>query len=170
MKARGEVGCGVSTFTFVQPLSLEGRGRPGWVSGPAREVQWASSVLARKNKGRHYAFTHVHTSRAHTSIHTHSVKLLRLKPGSGGDRGGTERESPVQNSFWGSPEPRSLSSKYKVMYVFECLTCMRTCKHRNVSRDECERIGFILLGCRSKCVVVLGCVQVSMRFFFSFFF
>lgn len=52
-----------------------------------REVQWASSTLARKrNKGRHYASSHRY-SLIHTSTHTlHSVKLLRLKPGRGRER------------------------------------------------------------------------------------
>lgn len=96
MKARGAAGGAASTF--IWPLALEGvAGRR--VSGLKREVQWASSTLARKkNKGRHYASSHIY-SLTHTSIRTlYSVKLLRLKPRKG-------RESPVQSVLWRSPEP-----------------------------------------------------------------
>lgn len=71
MKARGVAGCAASMF--IQPLAPEGVASR--LSRRAeREVQWASSTLARrKNKGRHYASCHIYSlthTRARTSTHT----------------------------------------------------------------------------------------------------
>lgn len=70
--ARPQRSYGRAASTFIRPLALEGvAGRR--VIGLKREVQWASSTLARKkNKGRHYASSHIY-SLTHTHVHTYFI-------------------------------------------------------------------------------------------------